>query len=711
MAGPGWRRRVLLDEEAQALPFGAVSMFVLVLFACLVHDTGQVVASRIRMQNTADAAAYSGALVQANGVESIAWTNDAMAYLWFDLSRHAVNLAILGTEAALLHHPDGPPPERRPLGRSREAFLEAFEGEGGYAATATETWQRGRESLTLLGRLGRAVAMVTPLLVEGEIGETALAGWEHPSWETSTASRTTADVVAVAGNLPLYPRSDVADRPGSLLTWDLDEEDLERGDATRRPLSDAFTFLHGYAEHVDLTPDWGPALDPATGKRAVFPNWFDMTTGEMVYPGQGDHAGCHEEGDCPDHPGVASGGGHPAEAAYAYHRTEVCWNALDRGHTTAHGADRWRVRGSPSGHWHHAHEHQHGLCRWIKKTVGSGRRRRVIWVPKHEGLKDCDGHTEPYCRVLGRVVEGFGAGESAIHHAVQRCPTCGAVDHDGDGVSDCRTYASQARWDAPGGAVDLWGDGFGYLDPGRTRSGAPLFYRPLRLHRRALGRGLLVALRLRPERIPWIWFRPLRPGIVATARAAVGIEDKAEGRLNVDPGLFFGGRPGEHWLRWENLYHPLEAHVTGGRAEPASAPAPSPAPRGGPLIARIRVVGEGGPGGEGVPDAPAGAGRLSWGARLVHVGEGMGGDGRHLFHILEGVAVEGNPIHVLTLEGEPPDHRLVHALWGEGLGVSRVDYQRPRPPLEHLFPGAGLREALGGAGGLDPDQLGRWVHH
>ncbi len=66
------------DEEGQALVLGAVSMLVLAMAVMTTLSIGQAAYEKIKLQNTADAAAYSLAATQARAFNFFAYTNRAM---------------------------------------------------------------------------------------------------------------------------------------------------------------------------------------------------------------------------------------------------------------------------------------------------------------------------------------------------------------------------------------------------------------------------------------------------------------------------------------------------------------------------------------------------------------------------------------------------------------------------------------------------------
>ncbi len=73
--------RLHRDRGGQGLVFAALVLFVLVAFLASVVDLGALLEARIRHQGAADAAAYSGAVVRAQGLATIAAMNHVLVWL------------------------------------------------------------------------------------------------------------------------------------------------------------------------------------------------------------------------------------------------------------------------------------------------------------------------------------------------------------------------------------------------------------------------------------------------------------------------------------------------------------------------------------------------------------------------------------------------------------------------------------------------------
>jgi hypothetical protein len=78
-------------EAGQGLVFSAISILLLVGFVALVYNIGRLTEKRTKIQIAADSAVYSGALVEANSLSTIAWINSAMAQAYYSSVNQGVN--------------------------------------------------------------------------------------------------------------------------------------------------------------------------------------------------------------------------------------------------------------------------------------------------------------------------------------------------------------------------------------------------------------------------------------------------------------------------------------------------------------------------------------------------------------------------------------------------------------------------------------------
>jgi hypothetical protein len=154
------------DERGQALLFAAVTLFAVATFVGLVYNVGEVAAGRVGIQHAADAAAYSGALVQADLCSAVGWLNEGMAYVYFNAMRHAVDTCVLGTLSELKDRgaTDTVVGVSDVYGKYETAYDKAAE-----RIPQCETW------LSQINDMQDAIALSAPALVKKEVWRVARA--------------------------------------------------------------------------------------------------------------------------------------------------------------------------------------------------------------------------------------------------------------------------------------------------------------------------------------------------------------------------------------------------------------------------------------------------------------------------------------------------------------------------------------------------------
>lgn len=75
-------KRIHRDEDGQVMLLALITSVFLVLIMAFPLNVGWTISKRIKLQNAADAAAYSAAVVQADGLSAIAWLNNAMSWCY-----------------------------------------------------------------------------------------------------------------------------------------------------------------------------------------------------------------------------------------------------------------------------------------------------------------------------------------------------------------------------------------------------------------------------------------------------------------------------------------------------------------------------------------------------------------------------------------------------------------------------------------------------
>lgn len=87
------------DESGASALFAVVSLMFLVVVIAYVHNVGMTVNRKIRLQNAADAAAFSGAVVEANSLSAIAWLNSCQTYIYARMQEAILEMMPLATAA------------------------------------------------------------------------------------------------------------------------------------------------------------------------------------------------------------------------------------------------------------------------------------------------------------------------------------------------------------------------------------------------------------------------------------------------------------------------------------------------------------------------------------------------------------------------------------------------------------------------------------
>ena len=96
VAGVAWRRLVGLgsDEGGAALVMTLAMCLMMYLAVAAVFTAGTAIRERIHLQNAADAAAYSAAVVQADTLSRIATINRAMAWTYVQMTRRQMDYIV-----------------------------------------------------------------------------------------------------------------------------------------------------------------------------------------------------------------------------------------------------------------------------------------------------------------------------------------------------------------------------------------------------------------------------------------------------------------------------------------------------------------------------------------------------------------------------------------------------------------------------------------
>lgn len=87
-------RRLWRDDSGVVLAYTVIVFLTLFVVACSVYAVGEHIRQRIELQNAADAAAYSGAIVQADTLSRIAAINKAMTWTYVQMGRAEMDYAV-----------------------------------------------------------------------------------------------------------------------------------------------------------------------------------------------------------------------------------------------------------------------------------------------------------------------------------------------------------------------------------------------------------------------------------------------------------------------------------------------------------------------------------------------------------------------------------------------------------------------------------------
>ena len=87
-------RELAIDSKGAALAVTLAFVMPIYLLVIGIYGVGEVVRNKIELQNAADAAAYSAAVVQADYLSRIATVNKAMAWTYVDLQKRSLDLAM-----------------------------------------------------------------------------------------------------------------------------------------------------------------------------------------------------------------------------------------------------------------------------------------------------------------------------------------------------------------------------------------------------------------------------------------------------------------------------------------------------------------------------------------------------------------------------------------------------------------------------------------
>jgi len=99
-------RRIHHNENGQGLVFAAITLLFLTYFAGAIYRVGYLSSQKMKVQNCADAAAYSMALAEANALSTLAWINEGMAAVHYQLMKYAIDVIVAAVDQEYILDPD-----------------------------------------------------------------------------------------------------------------------------------------------------------------------------------------------------------------------------------------------------------------------------------------------------------------------------------------------------------------------------------------------------------------------------------------------------------------------------------------------------------------------------------------------------------------------------------------------------------------------------
>lgn len=215
-------RRFPVAEEGQSALFAAFTIFCLFVTVGVLIGVGEVTTTQMRVQNAADAAAYSGAAVEADCLAQIAWINAGMAEVYYHSLLAAADNVAASTHYMLARAPANPfwHPDRVANGAggflpSPAGFTEGFPDASAARATFQASYKRAQDlnnpdsgaAVEWLGRLGliqRSIAIVAPDLVKHQIYHAAHVNFYEDA-DHDRRNDQTARVALFPADFSFYP--------------------------------------------------------------------------------------------------------------------------------------------------------------------------------------------------------------------------------------------------------------------------------------------------------------------------------------------------------------------------------------------------------------------------------------------------------------------------------------------------------------------------
>jgi hypothetical protein len=195
--------RFVADESGQGILFAAATLLLLLGFVAFVFNIGRLLDRRTKVQIAADAAAYSGAMVEADAVSAIAYINSAMSQVYYNALKYAVDMNESAV-AAELEYRMTPQyygltlDQQGPNGPAWQAYYGAPQGSPPSPSSvyffSSTGLQQAKQWMVQLSQLENAIAIVAPRLIQEEM--------------YAVAGRTGGERMSVFPSFRMFPSSD-----------------------------------------------------------------------------------------------------------------------------------------------------------------------------------------------------------------------------------------------------------------------------------------------------------------------------------------------------------------------------------------------------------------------------------------------------------------------------------------------------------------------
>lgn len=471
------------EEEGASLVFAAITLWAVSLSIMFVYQMGLVSADRMQIQTAADAAAYSAAQVEANALNAIGQTNDALAYVNYVMLRYTIDAVVYGTIQQYARHnsPRATGDKGFVLMGGKEEGQKRYDHIKNLIDKNILNEQKGIKWLAELHYAGRVIMAATPRLARSAAAEVAgLNGAEFVGFSEDLDKAFNVGEGAEHGfseqtdSEPKRMTPAVFSRYGKKELQEIVDATNKKSEKAKRPLPGADSTSSGF--------------------------WFDVRTGKTT-------------GE--------------------YYQVRLCWNKKDWDHKgdTKHAGSysEYDPDGVPNAHWHLPHQH------FIKFDENTG---MPIFTGVHSTAPDKPGGhfkpndddpkvhaSDPRGPAVALASDIQGLPHNGSHHMVFRCFTCNFIGEphaplpsEGSG-GRAEILKSSRRPSGYSGAIPL----ASYFNTQYGRAGSGFLPQPLMIREPLLRSGITVATWRKARGIGKV-FPASDWGMVAVASAQIGYQ-------------------------------------------------------------------------------------------------------------------------------------------------------------------------------------------